>query len=72
MLAEAKIFQGVDSKKISERAGAIARVLEHLPSKHEALSSNHSTSKKSVNKFALRLLIVIINNTITNVQQYQC
>jgi hypothetical protein len=29
-----------------ERAGGVTHVVEHLPSKHEALSSNPRTSKK--------------------------
>jgi hypothetical protein len=32
------------------RAGAVAQVVEHLPSNHEALSSNSSTAKKKKSK----------------------
>jgi hypothetical protein len=30
-------------------AGGVAQVVQHLPSKHEPLSSNHSTAKKQKN-----------------------
>jgi hypothetical protein len=32
--------------KVLVRAGGVAQVVGHLPSKHEALSSNSSTAKK--------------------------
>jgi hypothetical protein len=38
--------QAVDSK-IRFRAGGVAPVVERLPSKHEAQSSNSSTEKKN-------------------------
>jgi hypothetical protein len=31
------------------RAGRVAQVVEHLPSKHKTLNSNHSTEKKKKN-----------------------
>jgi hypothetical protein len=36
-------------RKRMERDGGKAHVVEHLPSKHEAPSSNHSTKKKMQN-----------------------
>jgi hypothetical protein len=34
----------------AKRAGAVTKVVEHLPSKHKALSSNPSTVKKKKKK----------------------
>jgi hypothetical protein len=44
--------QGINVRPISKitkvkRAGNMAEVIEQLPSKHEALSSNPSTSRKN-------------------------
>jgi hypothetical protein len=39
-------FGEINPFKCSPGAGAMSQVLEHLPSKHEALSSNPNTIKK--------------------------
>jgi hypothetical protein len=52
------IVQGKTDKILSEkelklkRAGVVAQVVEHLPSKCEALSSNSSTAQK-INKISI-------------------
>jgi hypothetical protein len=35
---------------IQKRAGGVTQAIEHLPSKPEALSSNHSTAKRKKKK----------------------
>jgi hypothetical protein len=39
------------SKRIAWAGGGMAQVVEHLPSKHKALSSNTSSAKKRKKRF---------------------
>jgi hypothetical protein len=40
----------LENNKTQKRAGRVAPVVECLPSKHEVLNSNHSTTKKERKK----------------------
>jgi hypothetical protein len=45
-VAQAKSETLSQKNNKNKRAGDLAKMVEHLPSKHKALSSNSSTSKK--------------------------